>query len=97
MITLLNEFKRTIENKLEEKGGEVTLFVAIDNDTNRIRYTNDLIVFAIRECENTLEFESEQDLTFTLGLNLMSLAYLEYDEEYIFSYEDGTKITISII
>ena len=31
------------------------------------------------------------------GIGLESGADEEYDEEYIFSYEDGTKITISII
>ena len=97
MITLLNEFKRTIENRLVEKGGEVTLIVSINNDNNRIHYTNDLVVFTVQEYEHTLEFETEQNVTFILGLNLKNLSYLEYDSEYVFSYEDGTKVTITII
>lgn len=97
MITLLNEFKKTIENKLEEKGEEVTLVVSFDNDKNRIHYTNDLVIFTVKEYEHTLEFETEQNVTFILGLNLKNLSYLEFDSEYVFAYEDGTKITISII
>ena len=97
MITLLNEFKRTIANRLEEKGGEVTLVISFDNDKNRIHYTNDLVVFTVQEYEHTLEFETEQNITFILGLNLKNLSYLEFDSEYVFAYEDCTKITISII
>ena len=85
-----------IEKKLSEKL-ETEIVVGFDFEAITLHYTNSMNVLGVSVTTEKICIDNDIRCSFEIGMNYSDLIYDEYEDEYIFKYENGMSISIALI
>ena len=92
MYQLFNEITKVLVENLE-----INVLVAITCDDIHLTNYHSLTLIEATENETSFRYTTTDLMTFSIGKNVASIDYDEYENEYIMKYNNGITIIVTII